>query len=148
MAFVKKNKKNKIDYTFLALPLNVLKSKSYINLNAHSKVLLIDIFIQEKDFVNLKKYAYRIINSESDPKLLRNLGATLAQNNIPAIALDSFEKAIRLSPNDKDTYRMAGTFFANLGKYDEAIYLWRIGLSIDPNDQRFRMNIAKAEKLK
>jgi hypothetical protein len=46
MAFVKKNKKNKIDYTFLALPLHVLKSKSYINLNAHSKVLLIDIFMQ------------------------------------------------------------------------------------------------------
>jgi len=111
-------------------------------------LMLLDIFIQEKDLVRLKQYAARYIDVESDPVVITQVGVSLAQNNLPGIALDCFEKALRLDPNYKEAYLDAGVLFYNLAKYDEAIHLWKSGLSIDPFDQRFKKNIAKLEGLK
>ena len=45
---------------------------------------------------------------------------------------------MRVAPDYKDAYLNAGTLLGNLGKYDEAIHLWELGLRIDPADQRFK----------
>ena len=108
--------------------------------------LLIDIYNKKKDIVHLKKYAYRMINDETDPEILTRLGVMMAQNNIVDVAFDSFIKAMRVGPYYKDAYFNAGTLLGNLGKYDAAIHLWELGLRIDPADQRFKNNIAKAVK--
>ena len=100
--------------------------------------MLVNIFYQKKYYVSLKKYAYRIINTATDPVILTKLGVFLAQINEPAIALDSFEKAIRLVPNDKEAYFAAAKFFSKLGKHDEAAYLGKIGLSIASSEQGFK----------
>jgi len=111
-------------------------------------LMLVDIFIRDKDFVNMKKYAYQIINDETDPVVLTELGIKMGENNFTDPAIDSFTKAIRMAPDYKEAYLAAGTFFANLDKFDEAIHIWKIGSSIDPSDQRFKKDIAKALALK
>jgi len=111
-------------------------------------LLLIEIYVSDKDFVNMKKQAYWIINHEADPGVLTNLGINMGQHNFFEIAIDSYTKAIRLAPDYKDAYLNAGTLFAKLGNYDEAIHLWKIGLRIDPSDQRFQKSINEAIKLK
>ena len=109
--------------------------------------LLMDICLRQKDFLNLRKYAKIFINAGSDPKALTVLGIVLAQQNIPDLALDSFSKVMRIAPDYKDGYVATGTLFANLGKYDEAIHIWKIGLTIDPADQRLRSDVNRAIKM-
>ena len=116
--------------------------------DADTLFLLLDIYLQKKDFVHIKKYAYRMISFETDPALLTKLGVGMAQNNEPEIAMDSFIKAIRVAVDYKDAYFAAGTLLANLGKYDEAIHIWKMGRGTDPSDQRFEKDIAKAMELK
>ena len=43
-------------------------------------------------------------------------------------------KSHRVAPDYKDAYLDAGTLLANLGKYDEAIHIWKLGSGIDPSD--------------
>jgi len=119
-----------------------------VNDDTETLFLLIDIFIDRKDLVNLKKYAYHMVNSQTDPQVLTRLGILMAQHNVFNIALDCYIKVMRVVPDYKDAYLAAGTLLANLGKYDEAILLWKQGLSIDPSDQRFKKDITKALRLK
>ena len=71
----------------------------------------------------------------------------MAQNNIVDIALNAYIKALKVDPHNKDAYLDAGVLLGNLGKYDEAIQIWKLGLRIDPSDHRFKDNIAGAIKL-
>ena len=65
-----------------------LKNLDIVNDDTETLFLLIDIYIHKKDYVNLKKYAYRIINNETDPEILTRLGNIMAQNSFLDIALD------------------------------------------------------------
>jgi len=124
-----------------------LKNLDIVKDDPGTLFLLIDIYIHEKYFINIKKYAYRLINDENDPEILTNLGVTMSRNNFFSIAIDSYIKAMRVGPDYKDAYFNAGTLLANMGKYDKAILVWQIGLKIDPLDQRFKTSIAKAMTL-
>ena len=124
-----------------------LKNLDMANNDPATLLLLVDIFIQKKDFINLKKYAYRLINSETDPVILTKLGVSMTRINAAVIALDCFSKAISIAPGYVDSYLAAGTLFKNTGKYDQAIHIWRIASSIDPSDQRFKENISNVEAL-
>jgi len=125
-----------------------LKNLDIVNDDTNTLFLLVDIYGHKKDFVNLNKYAYRIIENESDPKVLMQLGRLMAQNNIINIAIDSYIKILQVAPNYKDAYYEIGKLLENSKKYDEAIQIWKIGFKIDPSDQRFKNVIAKAIKLK
>jgi len=108
---------------------------------------LINIYKEEKDPLNMKKCVFRILNQSADPETLTNFGIKMGQDNLPLIAIDAFSKAIQIAPDYKDAYLNAGTLFVKLGHYDEAIHIWQLGANIDPADQRFQMDIAKAVKL-
>ena len=101
-----------------------LKGLDIVNDDTNTLFLLIDIYTQKKDLVHIKKYAYRMINDETDPEVLTRLGVMMARNNIVDVALDSFMKAMRVGPDYKDAYFNAGTLLGNLDKYDAAIHLW------------------------
>ncbi|MBF0489820.1 MAG: tetratricopeptide repeat protein [Candidatus Omnitrophica bacterium] len=116
--------------------------------DAGTLFMLIDIFIREKDLVNMKKYVYQMINHETDPVVLTALAVKMGENNFMDCALDSYTKVMHVAPDYKDAYLNAGVFFAKMGNYDEAIHLWKFGLNIDPSDQRFKNHIAKAIQLK
>jgi len=136
---------NHADYT-KAIDL-CLKNLDIVDDDPKTLQLLIDIFIRRKDFVDLDKFAHRFISSQSDPAVLTKLGVRMAQAGDPVLARDCFIKAIRVSPDYKDAYLAAGTFFANQDKLNEAIRIWELGSGIDPSDQRFKNSIAKARAL-
>jgi len=124
-----------------------LKNLEIVNDDAESLFLLIEIYIQQKDYVSVKKYAHQLIESNDNPEILTRLGCLLGQNGFTDIALDGFIKAIHLTPDYGDAYLNAGILLANNGKYNEAIHIWELGLKLRPSDQRFSANIAKAVEL-
>lgn len=109
--------------------------------------LLIDLYARQKDFLSLKKCAYRIIAGTTQPELLSKLGNLMGEQGMVDIAIDSYIKAIRVAPHYQEAYLNAGTLLGNMGKYDDAIRLWQLGLEIDPSDGRFKSNIAEARRL-
>ncbi len=121
-----------------------LKNLDIVSDDPDTLSLLIDIYNQKKDIVNLKKYAYRVIHHEADPEILTKLGVIMGQNGILDTALDCFIKAMRVAPDYKDAYLNAGTLLGNMGQYDKAIHIWELGSKIDPSDKRFKNDIAKA----
>ena len=121
-----------------------LQNLNTVAYDTNTLFLLVDIYIHKNDLVNVNKYAYRIINHETDPKILMKLGVVMARHNIMNVALDSYIKTLQVAPDDKDVYFEAGKLLENAGRYDEAIRLWKLGLRIDPADQRFKNSIAKA----
>ncbi len=125
-----------------------LKNLDIVSDDPDTLSLLIDIYNQKKDIVNLKKYAYRVIHHEADPEILTKLGVIMGQNGILDTALDCFIKAMRVAPDYKDAYLNAGTLLGNMGQYDKAIHIWELGSKIDPSDKRFKKDIAKAVTLK
>ena len=124
-----------------------LKNLEIVNDDAESLFLLIEIYIQQKDYVSVKKYAHQLIESNDNPEILTRLGCLLGQNGFTDIALDGFIKAIHLTPDYGDAYLNAGILLANNGKYNEAIHIWELGLKLRPSDQIFSANIAKAVEL-
>jgi len=125
-----------------------VKNLEIVNNDPKTLFLLANILVREKDIVNLKKYAYRIIDSQNKPEFLTNFGIIMAQYNSIEIAWDSFQKAIQEDPDYKDAYFNLGVMLASLGKYDDAIIIWNNALKKFPLDNRFKVNIAKAEALK
>ena len=126
-----------------------LKNLDIVNDDASTLVLLLSIFIDEKDFANLKKYTYRIINPETNPGILTYLGFFLYHHHAPPeLAMDCFRKAMRVAPGYANAYMEAGTLLADLGQYDQAISIWRRGVSLDPSDSRFKQSIARAMTMK
>jgi len=110
--------------------------------------MLVDIYFYKKDLVNLRKYAYCIINSDSNPVVLMKLAIMMARWNINDAAIESYIKIMRMAPDNKEAYLGAGELLGNLGQYEQAIHLWKLGSGIDPLDRRFKLEIDKAERLK
>ena len=125
-----------------------LKNLDIVEDDKATLILLISIFIRDKDFTNLKKYTYRIINLETSPDALTYLGVFMSQHNAPLLASDCFKKAMQVSPYYMDAYRQSGRLLTSLGKYDEAVRIWKIGLSLNPSDHILRNYILKDMELK
>ncbi len=118
-----------------------------VNDDTETLFFLVDIYIKKKDPDSVKKYALAIINSKDDAVTLTRLGGAMGENGFNDIALDSFIKAIRIAPGYTEAYLNAGILFGNMGKYEEAIHIWRLGLRVNPYDHRLNANIVKAEGL-
>jgi tetratricopeptide (TPR) repeat protein len=110
--------------------------------------LLLDIYIRQNDDKNIDKYARKVINYTVDPKVLTRVGVVLSQHNATILAMDCFMKVMRLKPDYSDVYLAAGTLLAQIGKYDAAVNIWKIGSSINPADDRFKWDIYKIKRLK
>jgi len=137
--FLKQKKYDKaIDLCFKNLEIS--------NNDVETLMLLVNIYIQKHDFVNLQKYAFHILNFVNDPTVLVKLGEMMGQNNLPEIGSLCFEKTIRLDPRFDDAYIDMGVLLANLGKYKEAMHIWQIGWRLDPSNQNFENDIAQVSK--
>ncbi len=62
------------------------------------------------------------------------------------IALDFYEKALRIDAGNKDVYFDLGAIQWNLGLIPEAIKMWEQGQKIAPGDERFAAALAKARE--
>lgn len=67
-----------------------------------------------------------------------------------AAALDCFDKALAIKPDDVGAWRMKGTACYFLGRYEEALGAEQSGLEIDPNDpglwNNYGLSLGKLER--
>ena len=110
-----------------------------------SLLALVEDGVQSGDEASVKKYSPLIIEHVQNPAVLTELGSVLAGSGLISMASDAFGQAIRVNPRYEQAYLEGGKLLANTGKYKEAIRVWQIGESVDPNDPGFRDNIAKVK---
>ncbi|MBF0489823.1 MAG: tetratricopeptide repeat protein [Candidatus Omnitrophica bacterium] len=130
-------------------------SKKYflmaIRLNPYEKLTLVAmlrLFIHTKDVPNIKKYSSSYIEMEDDSLTLTDFGSMLAKEGFLDSAFDSYDKAIKRDQSNKRTYKELGKLMANVGNFEQAIKIWKVGLQIDPSDKDFKDFILKAQGLK
>jgi protein O-mannosyl-transferase len=74
-----------------------------------------------------------VISSEPCPVAYENLGMELAERGDFQEALENFQQALRINPNDAEADNDMGATFIALGKADEAILHFRKALRSKPN---------------
>lgn len=121
---------------------------SIVPYEERSLLALVEDYVRLKDGVNVEKYSQYLIEHGQNPAILTELGSVLADSGLSSMASDAFSQAIRTDPRYKQAYIEGGKLLANTQKYNEAIRLWQLGEGIDPKDQSFKDNIAKAMALK
>ena len=62
-------------------------------------------------------------------------GKELLENGEYLEALEYFEQALKLSPNDPDLWNSKGLSLKGMGRYDEANQSFNKSLEIDPRDK-------------
>jgi tetratricopeptide (TPR) repeat protein len=67
-------------------------------------------------------------------KVWSNRGTALANLGKYQQAIECFDKAIEINPNDVNIWNSKGTALANLGKYQQAIECFDKAIEINPND--------------
>ena len=76
-----------------------------------------------------------------DPKKLAEIGDTFFDNQNYAQAVIVYEKALKLSPDDVDTYNDLGLAYLYTGRSGEAIETLRKGTETDPAYQRIWLSL-------
>jgi tetratricopeptide (TPR) repeat protein len=74
-----------------------------------------------------------VMKSPHKPRVLNNLGVSLANHGATDEAKAHLIEAVRLSPNDADFRNNLGTVLADQGLTDEAIFQYRCALDINHN---------------
>lgn len=110
--------------------------------------LLIQIAFSDKNKDEITLYGERLIKVSRDPQLLTDLGSLSAQSTATELAQKAFAKALKVSPNFKNTYVELGKFYGNLENFDQAIAVWQEGLRFYPDEKQFGQLIAQAKQLK
>jgi len=80
------------------------------------------------------EWLVRAIRQEPRPEFLASLGRTLRQQGRHDEALQTFDKAIQLSPADAELWRQLGELLADLKRADEAVLTFQHVLTLDPNN--------------
>jgi tetratricopeptide (TPR) repeat protein len=73
-------------------------------------------------------------NNIVQAKLWNNRGTALANLGKHQQAIECFDKAIEINPNDVNIWNSKGTALANLGKHQQAIECFDKAIEINPND--------------
>jgi len=106
------------------------------------------IIIEEDQAEKIFQLGKKVLKTNRDVRVILRLGGLLASNNYSKMALSFFAEAIHLDPKSKDVYLELGKFYGNFNKFDEAIIIWKEGLSIDPEEESFKELIKRAKELK
>ncbi len=95
----------------------------------------------------VKEQARRLENALSkDPgnaQLAARLGYLYAQVRAWPLALQRFEQAARLAPQDPGNYNDIGNIYYMTGRPDEAIEYWKKSLAVKPDQVDAHVNLAK-----
>lgn len=79
-----------------------------------------------------------------DPKnyeAIVGLGHLYFDTGQPEKAIEMYQKALEINPNDANVRTDMGTMYRNLGNFDEAIEEFRKSASIDPKHEQSRYNL-------
>lgn len=128
--------------------INYKENLNVVPFEEHSLLGLIRIYVRMNVEKDVRTYSQQLIAHTKNPVILTGLGSILAESGRLSMASEAFSQAMRIDPRYKQAFLEAGKLLANVRMYSEAIREWQIGERIDPKDQDFKNNIAKAMVLK
>jgi superkiller protein 3 len=73
-------------------------------------------------------------------------GTNAYENKFNELAIEYFQKAIEINPNNAEAYYNMGSAYDDLKNYDEAILCYQKALEINPNNARAYLNMGYAYK--
>ena len=82
-----------------------------------------------------------LANDPSNHQAWVKLGHLYFDNNQPINAIDAYEKALELNPNDPDVLTDQGVMFRRMGTYERAIKNFSKANEIDPNHEISLFNL-------
>lgn len=121
-----------------------LQNLNIVDNDVDSLFVLIDVYGNTGDIASVRQYAYRLLNASTDPAILNRLGNAMSQMHMNDVAFDCYIKSLRFAPDFAEAYLNAGVLLKDMGKYKEAVHIWRLGLKVAPQDRRLIMEITKA----
>jgi tetratricopeptide (TPR) repeat protein len=89
----------------------------------------------------------RIMGANKGPDLYMQLSYAFYKSGADQAAINLLKQCKESYPEFKESYLLLGVILANKGLYKESIDFWKQGLTIDPTDQRFVLNINNAKRL-
>lgn len=91
------------------------------------------ICFRAQQYDHAVEWLVRAIRREPRPEFLANLGRTLRQQGRHDEALQTFDKAIQLSPADAELWRQLGEVLVDVKRADEAVLALQHALTLDPS---------------
>src|SRR5665213_1582267 len=88
--------------------------------------------LQAKQYDHAAEWIARAIRQEPNPIYLVSLGTTLQRQGRRDEALQVFDKAVQLKPDDAELWRNLGNVLMDLDRSDEAILTFKHVLKLDP----------------
>ncbi len=114
-----------------------------------TQIFLIELYWVSKDKASVIRFVHELLlKYRNSPEALVEFANQVAASRAPFMAVEFYETSIRMYPKHMEGYLEGGKFLANSGQLDAAINLWQVGLSIHPQELRFKENIDKAKALK
>ncbi len=98
--------------------------------------------LMNKDTIKALKYIQAAINENQDFFNAYDLMGVLYSAKGDILALDYFNTALRLAPNQYDIHYKVGMFYQSLKLYEQALEAYERALEINPNHQTSMHNIA------
>jgi tetratricopeptide (TPR) repeat protein len=94
--------------------------------------LMASICLEAKEFDHAVEWASRAIRREARPSYLATLGASLARLGRQEEALQVFDKAVQLKPDDADLWWQMGSALSDASRLPEALLCFRHAVELDP----------------
>lgn len=110
--------------------------------------LLVDLYFLEKRVPEAVALGEAAMRTSQDAIGLLELGNTFLRNQIFPSAIGCYQKVIRLDDKNRSAYVTLGKVLGNFNYFDQAIAVWRQGLTHYPGDPEFLELIQKARELK
>ncbi len=94
--------------------------------------LMASICLEAKEFDHAVEWASRAIRREAKPSYLATLGTSLLNLERRDEALQVFDKAVQLKPDDADLWRQMGNALLEAGRSGEALLCFQHAVELDP----------------
>jgi tetratricopeptide (TPR) repeat protein len=96
--------------------------------------LMASICLQAKEFDHAVEWASRAIRREAKPSYLATLGAALTKLGRQEEALQVFDKAVQLKPDDADLWRHMGNALLEAGRSGDALLCFQHAVELNLTD--------------
>ena len=109
---------------------------------------LVEAYLNEKEKHKAIDIGKKMLGRVENSEILTSAGSLFAGKGLVDMAFDLFRKVLKKDPRYKNLYLELGKLFGNIGDFDRAIGLWEEGLRYHPDEERFKILIQEATRLK
>ncbi|MBF0521841.1 MAG: tetratricopeptide repeat protein [Candidatus Omnitrophica bacterium] len=103
------------------------------------------VYLDQKRYKQAKKISKIALLKCRNSKILNELGELYSNHNLNEIALEFFEKTLKLDPKNSLAYLESGKIALKFGLSNEAIKLWTTGKNLSPGNKLFQEYINKTK---